>query len=211
MDFYYKYSPEGTEPLTEPTPPTQPASSGTTTSLPSAYQPPQKGKGKSSKKGTPKGKSRKGETGESYEKYHVSGRGSWQPRGSWWSSAAGSAGWWSSAEGNNSEVTLYRVSGQVTKWKQTLDEPMMTGILIAVVLVVVVLIALYLTRRCRQVSTIEAATQATPDILHGCIWISPHGQKYHTRQHCSGLNQANSRTKRDLCLVCEKREWKKID
>ena len=67
MDFFYTYSPEqGTQPLTEPMPPTPPASSGTTTSLPSAYQPPQKGKGKSSKKGTPKGgKCRKGETGES--------------------------------------------------------------------------------------------------------------------------------------------------
>ena len=157
------------------------------------------------------GKFRKGETGESYEKYQVSGRGSWQPRGSWWNSAAGSAGWWSAAEGKSNDVTLYRVSGQVTKWKQTLDEPMMTGFLFAVAFVSVVLIALYLTHRCRRVSTTDAATSTTPDIPYGCIWISPHGEKYHTRQYCSGLNQANSRTKRDLCLVCEKREWKKID
>ena len=70
MDFFCTYSPEqGTQPLAEPMPPTPPASSGTTPSLPSAYQPPQKGKGKSSKKGTSKGgKSRKGETGELYEK-----------------------------------------------------------------------------------------------------------------------------------------------
>ena len=37
------------------------------------------------------------------------------------------------------------------------------------------------------------------------VWVTPRGEKYHVFACCEGLREAQSQSKRTLCLVCAKK------